>query len=525
MGLFSLDRPEFYFICLSVVNIMNFIDRGIIPGATEEFTSFIDKTIGTSTPSLYIGLLQSSFIIGVCFASPVFASLSHKNNVFSLVGYGMATWIISAAISGLSFYAQSYEMLLVGRILSGVGEAAFVCCTAPWIAINADPTTKSTWLAIYATAMPLGTALGYIYSSVIATSIGWKWAFFIEGAYMIPFVILLFVMSKKFPIKKPGERHFPYPDVIEPLLANEEEHGESGRKTSRSTSLVGEAVERRWSIEPDVNPPTAWEEVKVVMSHRCYIYITFGYAALTAVLIGLATFGSSFFLALDFFDSEVAASSAFGILVSIAGMIGFPLGGKLIDVYSKKRKDIHPRSTESDLIAASAIMAIFGTIGMFCFGTAYFSREPISGMGIIFVATVALFVCNAATNVGVMYSIPIANRPFGIAFNTIWMHLLGDVPSPLVAGYLKDSLASGCVGDDDGVSTSDACRDDAAGIRLTMLLICLWLVWSTLFFSLSYWHALKTDLANEEESVFPPVDSKGTRSASKTRDLNSILKA
>jgi hypothetical protein len=122
-----------------------------------------------------------------------------------------------------------------------------------------------------------------------------------------------------------------------------------------------------------------------------------------------------------------------------------------------------------------------------------------------------------------MYSIPIANRPFGIAFNTIWMHLLGDVPSPLIAGYLKDSLASGCVGDDDGVSTSDACRDDAPGIRLTMLLICLWLVWCTLFFGLSYWHALKTDKVNEEEeSLYPGKETKG-RTSSRTGAITTLI--
>jgi hypothetical protein len=67
------------------------------------------------------------------------------------------------------------------------------------------------------------------------------------------------------------------------------------------------------------------------------------------------------------------------------------------------------------------------------------------------------------------------------------------VPSPLVAGALKDHFASGCIGDDDSVSTSDACRDDAAGIRLVMLLISLWLIWCSVFYGLSYLHALEME--------------------------------
>jgi hypothetical protein len=62
-----------------------------------------------------------------------------------------------------------------------------------------------------------------------------------------------------------------------------------------------------------------------------------------------------------------------------------------------------------------------------------------------------------------------------------------------VAGVLKDHLASGCIGDDDAVSTSDACRDDAPGIRLVMLLISLWLVWCTVFYGCSYIYALKME--------------------------------
>lgn len=50
------DSAGFYIIILTIINLMNFMDRGIIPGATEEFTHFIDNTINTNTPSLYIGL-------------------------------------------------------------------------------------------------------------------------------------------------------------------------------------------------------------------------------------------------------------------------------------------------------------------------------------------------------------------------------------------------------------------------------------------------------------------------------------
>jgi MFS transporter, Spinster family, sphingosine-1-phosphate transporter len=558
------DGPGFYIIILSVINLMSFMDRGIIPGATDEFTHFIDSTINTNTPSLYIGLLQSSFIIGISLSSPIFATLAHRKSPFLLIAWGMLGWTLAACICGFSIAIENYELLIFGRILSGVGEAAFVCCTAPWIVLNAPPQSKSSWLAIFYTTTPVGTAFGYIYSSVISNSIGVKWAFFIEAIYMLPFLGFLFFMAKKFPLLPPGVSHFPPPSrgedegqLKEPLLGSDTK---AETRTSSSSS----------SGDDDRSPPpTIWEETLIVCSYPCFVYMTIGYSALTGTLIGLATFGSSFFLALDYFDSEVAASSVFGVLVSLAGIIGFPIGGMLIDLLSKHHHKILSPSSEvnaalfidspnknlrdedgqeeeedggvssspfphtlsyspeqakegrkvshhrhsgdeeeeeedekssedfysiknlTDLYCSSYVMTISSIIGLIFICSAYFAHEVISALSVLFFGTIFLFICNSSTSIGVVYSVPIQHRPFGLAFNLIGMHLLGDVPSPLIAGYLKDKLAPGCVGDDDEVSTSHDCRDDEHGIRLTMLLISVWLVWCGVFFGISTFYAKK----------------------------------
>lgn len=301
-----------------------------------------------------------------------------------------------------------------------------------------------------------GTALGYIYSSVLATSIGWQWAFFIEAVYMLPLLGFLFYMSKKFPLVPSGTRHFPdyealgddenkNKDLRDVLLHenNDENAGEGAlRRLSSvcSTDDIGLEPEQHHDT-PDGNTssddideapvlrPTIAEEIRIVVSYPCYVYITLGYGALTAVLIGLATFGSSFFLGLSLFDSEVAASTAFGAIVSLAGVLGFPLGGLLVDKLVKKRKrecEAIGTSTEHvDLIKSSLVMVVSGTLGLGLYSVLYFVRAKFLFFGFIFIATTAIFVCNAATCVGLIYSIPIANRPFGIAFNAIVMHLIG----------------------------------------------------------------------------------------------------
>lgn len=350
--------------------------------------------------------------------------------------------------------------------------------------------------------------MGYIYSSILATSIGWQWAFFIEAVYMFPLLCFLYYMSIKFPLVPSGMRHFPdqvagdddegeNEDLKHSLLHEAVDEGESALVRLSSVCSEGDI-----GLDPDADEeseplaphPSFMEEIRTVVSYPCYVYITLGYGALTAVLIGLATFGSSFFLGLSLFDSEVAASTAFGAIVSVAGVLGFPVGGLIVDRLVKKHKkacELMGTSTvHGDLIMSALVMTVSGTVGLGLYAMLFFVRSKFLFLGGIFIATTAIFVCNAATSVGLIYSIPIVNRPFGIAFNAIVMHLIGDVPSPLVAGVLKDHFASGCIGDDDSVSTSDACRDDAPGIRLVMLLISLWLVWCTVFYGLAYLHAL-----------------------------------
>ena len=56
-----------------------------------------------------------------------------------------------------------------------------------------------------------------------------------------------------------------------------------------------------------------------------------GLSAQIAVMAGLGTFGPSFLMGLGYFSFEPTASASFGGMVLLAGIVGTPLGGLLID--------------------------------------------------------------------------------------------------------------------------------------------------------------------------------------------------
>lgn len=53
-------------------------------------------------------------------------------------------------------------------------------------------------------------------------------------------------------------------------------------------------------------------------------------------------------------------------------------------------------------------------------------------MAFLFVGCISLFATTSMSNVAIMWSVPVESRAFAIGFSTLWMHLLGDVPSPIL---------------------------------------------------------------------------------------------
>lgn len=228
----------FLYLLFSVVNLLNYIDRGIIPGATNEINNFIQDSVDTDKPDVFLGLLQSSFIIGFMLGSVLFGNMVHTYSRFTLTGIGCSIWILAVMLSGCAFYANSYVFLLFARIISGFGEASMQCSIPPWISATASPHNRGLWLGIFYTAIPVGTAIGYAYSATLATTVGWQWAFFVEGLVMFPFVLFMFSIAKDFPCDMTDHQA---EDVNTALL------GEN--------SVVGVAA----------GPPSLWEECRQVM--------------------------------------------------------------------------------------------------------------------------------------------------------------------------------------------------------------------------------------------------------------------
>ena len=137
-----------------------------------------------------------------------------------------------------------------------------------------------------------------------------------------------------------------------------------------------------------------------------------------------------------------------------------------------------------------------------------FFTDPKVFIAFLCIGAFSLFSCSAGINLAEMMSISAESRSLGLAISTLCIHVFGDVPSPLIVGYLLDKLAPDCSNDlktdDDGPSetsqtaeVSDECIEQLPKVRLTYLLTASYLI----VMVISFFFAWKLAKNNKEKKM------------------------
>ncbi|KAF4138489.1 Major Facilitator Superfamily [Phytophthora infestans] len=472
-------------VLLCLINLVNYIDRGIIPGAPEKFNQFITDTLGVSVlrQSVYFGLLTSAFIASYSIFSMVFGYFALTHRPFRIIALGMTVWVVAVAICGMAQASQSYYVLMAGRLISGVGEASFQCTATPFINRYAPPAKRSLYLGIYLASITVGTAVGYIYGSIFASSgFGWAGAYFVEGIIMIVFIICCLTIV---------------PDELNQIPVNEVDREEIESKQSEL------AVVPHTPGDDDKQSATAYMEDKdraqhsrlvhktsffvewwAIFSNVPFMLIILGHAAYTFSLAAMSTFSPAIFIGLGLFEDETTVSLMFGGLVAITGTIGTPLGGILVDYLAKKKPNEIGRRCMISVYALFYFMlaaVVFGLIMV-----AFASTKMLC---LAFLTLCLFFMCalSVPETIAVLELFPKSRQSMAVAANTLVIHALGDVPSPIILGAIKDSWAPHCgtVEIDGEAELNPDCSEDHAGLRDVLLFAVVWLAWGVMLWGAS----------------------------------------
>ena len=274
---------------LTVVYTFNFIDRQILaillPAIKAEF-GVSDSVLGF--------LAGTAFAIFYATLGLPIALLADRWNRRNLIALSLTVWSGMTALSGV---ATSIFQLTLARIGVGVGEAGCSPAAHSMIADYYPPEQRSSAMGIFTLGISAGIMIAYLAGGWVVQNIGWREAFLIVG---IPGVLLAIVLRFT---------------VVEPVRG-------------MSESLVDQG-ER----------PGLMQVVRFLLHRRSFVHISIG--------AGLASFGG--YAVLSFFPSflirshgvtEVQAGLYLGLVLGIAGGLGFAGGGAAADRLGRKGQRI-----------------------------------------------------------------------------------------------------------------------------------------------------------------------------------------
>ncbi|EOD28199.1 hypothetical protein EMIHUDRAFT_456983 [Emiliania huxleyi CCMP1516] len=458
------SRPKAVLAFLSIINLVNYCDRGVIPGAPIQFGSFVSCTLGVaaSQQSVYVGLSVSAFVVCYAIASPICGQLVLSQPAFRILGIGLSIWVAALLLSGLAYFAGdapgAFLLFLAGRALSGVGEAAFQCIVPPYVEDFAPAAYKGLCLALFYTAIPVGTAIGYEFGALLAEGPGWGWAFLLEAAAMAPFAALAFRLPPASALSARPAAAASLLAAAAPLQQQEEPptpspHEAVAALSARPDGAVGAPGGSCAPGGPREAAVTLWAQLSLLLSSPSYVCLVLGYAAETATVIGISTYGPVFLLGFGSFHSQAACSLAFAGAVSVGGVLGTPLGGVLTDtVLSRAKRAGTPHSAQHaaarEAALVSGVICLLMLCGLLCMAAAaaVAATPELVTLFLVLMSLAVFFIYGTSAGLSrvIMLTVPMQTRPFALALQTLGLHLFGDVPSPVIIGAVKDSLAPHC---------------------------------------------------------------------------------
>lgn len=322
-----------------------------------------------------LGYLTSAFLAFYMVAAPFAGPLADRHSRKLIIVLGAFFW---SGLTLLTAVTHTYWELLLRHTLVGIGEATFVTIAPSLVADLFPENVRGRIFGIFYLAIPVGTAAGYILGGKLGPSFGWRYPFYVAAlpGFLLA-VALLF-------IPEPPRGQY-----------------DTQKETRQRGTLAGLAR----------NP--------------AFLTVTLGMAAGTFSLGGIQVWMPTFLSSARGYSLE-AANLMFGKIVVVAGILASLAGGWIGDW-------LLPRMKSSYYFVSAVSMGV----GVPVMIVGLFSQGRFM-MPAIAVAAFLLLLNTSPLNTALVNSVCAHIRATAIAANIFIFHLLGDVPSPTLMGYIAD---------------------------------------------------------------------------------------
>ncbi len=325
--------------------------------------------------NIQLGYLTSAFLGFYMVAAPFTGPLADRYSRKLIIVLGAVFW---SGLTLLTAVTHTYLALLVRHTLVGIGEATFVTIAPTFVADLYPEQKRGRILGVFYLAIPVGTAAGYLLGGNLGVTYGWRFPFYVAA---VPgFLLALAILF----IPEPERGQF---DSLE--------------QTPERSSLSGLATN-----------PAFWTA-------------TLGMAMMTFALGGLQVWMPTFLSQARGYSLQ-SANLVFGGIIVVDGTVASLAGGWLGDFLLRRNQS-----------AYYSVSAVSMALGVPLMILALFVRGPVMLPAIAAAAFLLLF-NTSPLNAAVINSVGATIRATAIAINIFVIHLLGDVPSPTLMGYIAD---------------------------------------------------------------------------------------
>lgn len=371
--------PRAALALLTALNLLNYIDRSVLYAVQDLVKAEFHRSDAA------FGLLTSVFFIFYMCAAPFMGPLSLRFSRKAVIIAGALIWSVATLLTAVT---HNFTELLIRHTIVGIGEASFVILSPTFVADMFPEDERGRAMGIFYLALPVGTALGYLLGGVMGPTYGWRAPFYVGAA---PGVVLAFLLLF----------------IPEPVLG-QFDAPEKASERSAPKGLSG------WI-----------RTVKGLAHNPAFLSATFGMAMMTFALGGLQVWMPTFLHRAHGY-SLLNANVLFGASTIVNGLIASLAGGWLSDWLLKRTRSAH--------YLVSAVSLGLGIPAM-CF--ALFASGHVMVVG-IFAAEFLLLLNTGPLNAAVINSVGPHVRAAALAVNIFIFHLLGDVPSAYLIGYMSD---------------------------------------------------------------------------------------
>ncbi len=353
-------------VLLLAINLLNYVDRQILAAVEKP----IGDEYGVSPAAT--GWLVPAFMLAYMLFSPVFGLMADRMRRWAIIGVGVILWSLASGGSGA---VPTFGLLVLMRLMIGVGEAAYGP-VAPTLLADLYPVAiRGKVLAWFYAAIPVGSALGYVIGGL--SHAHWHWAFYAT----LPPGILLGVWCFLMP-EPPRE---------------------------------GIAARRR---------ATKADYLKL-LKIRSYVIDCAGMTAMTFAIGGIGFFMPRYLEEVAGLD-PTRSTPTFGAIVVIAGLVATLAGG----IAGDRLRSRFPGSYF--LVSATGLLVGF-PLSLLMLVTPF----PLCWI-VIFLAVFCLFFNTGPSNTIIANVTPPTVRATAFAMNILIIHLFGDAISPPIIGFVAE---------------------------------------------------------------------------------------